>query len=142
MALRDGRFLPKSDGPLAEGTIHGAISHVAQTFRDRSKCNPTKDEDGKLSRFLQRLFRGLRNSDRNVKQQKNITGLCPLRTCKAGHHRARQGSDSTRNWRLIRHVPVMRIFEGTAGRHSSDQDSLSLKRPLLQPRFSIGSGHP
>ncbi len=56
MALRDGRFLPKSDGPLAEGTIRGAISHVAQTFRDRGERNPTKDKDGELSHFLQRLI--------------------------------------------------------------------------------------
>ncbi len=77
VALRNGRFLPKSDGPLAEGTICGAISHVAQTFQDCGEQNLTKDEDSKLSCFLQRLFWGLQNSDWNVKQQKALP-VCVL----------------------------------------------------------------
>ena len=48
MALRSGRFLRQTHGTLVEGTVRGAISYVAQTFRDEGRPNPTRDKDGEL----------------------------------------------------------------------------------------------
>ena len=53
MAMRERRFSRKSDGPLAEGTVRGTISFVSSSFRDNGKANPTKDEDGDLTRVYQ-----------------------------------------------------------------------------------------
>ena len=72
MALREGRFSKRHDGPLAEGTIRGAISYVASTFRDSDRPNPTKDDDGELGRLLSRLYRAFRNKDPAEKQQKAL----------------------------------------------------------------------
>ena len=72
MALREGRFSKRHDGPLAEGTIRGAISYVASTFRDSDRPNPTKDDDGELGRLLSRLYRAFRNKDPAEKKQKAL----------------------------------------------------------------------
>ena len=72
MAMREGKFSRKSDGPLAESTIRGAISYVSSSFRDNDRPNPTKDENGDLGRVLSRLFRAFRNKDPNPKQQKTL----------------------------------------------------------------------
>ena len=72
MAMRERRFSRKSHGPLAEGTVRGTISFVSPSFRDNGKTNPTKDEDGDLTRVLSRLYRAFRNKDPNPKQQKAL----------------------------------------------------------------------
>ena len=72
MALRSGRFSRQTHGTLVEGTVRGAISYVAQTFRDEGRPNPTRDEDGELGRILSRQFRAFRNEDPNPTQQKAI----------------------------------------------------------------------
>ena len=72
MALGQGRFSRASYDTLAEGTVRGTISFVAQDFRDNDCPNPTKDEDGELGRLLSRLFRSFRKSDSNPKQQKAL----------------------------------------------------------------------
>ena len=78
MALRGGRFSGQAYDTLAEGTVRGAISYVAQTFRDNDRPNPTKDEDGELGRLLSRLYRSFRNDDPNPVQQKALPA-CVLR---------------------------------------------------------------
>ena len=72
MAMRGARFSGPAFDTLAEGTIRGAISFVAQTFRDCDQLNPTRDEDGELGRLLSCLFRAFRNADPNPKQQKAL----------------------------------------------------------------------
>ena len=72
MALRQGRFSGAAHDTLAEGTVRGTISFVAQAFRDNDSPNPTKDEDGELGRLLSRIFRSFRKSYPNPKQQKAL----------------------------------------------------------------------
>eukprot|EP00957_Ditylum_brightwellii_P078023 5930761-Ditylum_brightwellii.AAC.2 len=57
MALHEGRFLRKSYDTLAEGTVRGAISYVAQTFQENNCPNPTKDNDSKLGQLLSRQYK-------------------------------------------------------------------------------------
>lgn len=75
LALREGRFSKRHDGPLAETTVRGTISYVASTFRDNDRPNPTKDDDGELGRLLSRLFRAFRNKDPAEKQQKALPAI-------------------------------------------------------------------
>ena len=75
MALRQGRFSPKSNEPLVESTIRSSILYVAQTFRENDRPNPTKDEDGELGRFLSRLFRAFKNQDPKPTQQKALPAV-------------------------------------------------------------------
>ena len=72
MALHEEWFSRRSDAPLAESTIRGSISFVSSPFRDNDHPNPTKDEDGDLTRVLSRLYRAFRNKDPNPKQQKAL----------------------------------------------------------------------
>ena len=65
MAMREGVFLRRFDGPLAESAVRGTISHVSLSFGDNGRVNPTKDEDGELGRVLSRLFRTFLNKDPN-----------------------------------------------------------------------------
>jgi len=50
MVLHGERLSGPAYDTLVEGTIRGAISYVAQTFRDNDRPNLMKDEDGKLGR--------------------------------------------------------------------------------------------
>jgi len=75
MAYREGRFSGPAHETLAEGTIRGAISYVASTFRDNDRTNPTLDYDGKLGRLLSRQFRAFRNKDPPLKQQKALPSI-------------------------------------------------------------------
>ena len=54
MAMHGGRVLGPAYDTLAEGTIRGAVSFVASTFRENDRPNPTKGEDGELGRLLSR----------------------------------------------------------------------------------------
>ena len=72
MALRGGRFSGPRHDSLVESTVRGAISHVASSFRDHERPNPTRDEDGDLGRFLSRLYRGFRNNDPAPSPQKAL----------------------------------------------------------------------
>eukprot|EP00957_Ditylum_brightwellii_P109126 8324956-Ditylum_brightwellii.AAC.1 len=49
---------------LAEGTVRGAISYVAQTFKENDHPNPTKDKDSKLGRLLLHQYRAFQNKDK------------------------------------------------------------------------------
>ncbi len=48
VAMHEGRFSRPCDAPLASGTISGAISHVAVTFRSHGYPNPSNDKHGAL----------------------------------------------------------------------------------------------
>eukprot|EP00957_Ditylum_brightwellii_P112759 8595847-Ditylum_brightwellii.AAC.1 len=72
MALCGGRFSGPRDAPLVEGTIQGAISYVALSFRDNNMPNPTKEADGELGQVLSRLFRAFKNGEKPEKQQSAI----------------------------------------------------------------------
>ena len=50
---------------LTKGTIRGAVSFVASSFRENDRPNPTKDEDGELGQLLSRQYRAFRNKDPN-----------------------------------------------------------------------------
>ena len=78
MAVREGRFSGKAYETLAEGSVRNTISHVAQTFRDNDRSNPTKDEDGELGRLLSRQYRAFRNEDPAPEQQRALP-MCVLR---------------------------------------------------------------
>ena len=78
MAMRGGRFSGPAYDTLVEGTMRGAVSYVAQTFRDNDRPNPMKDEDGELGRLLSRLYRAFKNGDPNPVQQK-VLPACVLR---------------------------------------------------------------
>jgi hypothetical protein len=72
MALCEARFSGPAYDKMAESTIRGAISFVASTFRENGRSNPTKDQDGKLSRLLSRQYRAFKNDDPSPAQQKAI----------------------------------------------------------------------
>ena len=72
MALREGRFSGQNVNPLAESTVRNSISFVASTFREHHRPNPTRDEDGELSRLLSRQFRAFKNEDPSPVQQKAL----------------------------------------------------------------------
>ena len=78
MAMREGRFSGQAYDKLAAGTVQSTISYVAQTFRERGRPNPTKDEDGELGRLLSRQYRAFKNDDPPPVQQKAIPA-CVLR---------------------------------------------------------------
>ncbi|KAL7467246.1 hypothetical protein ACHAXS_007491 [Conticribra weissflogii] len=72
MALRSGRFSGPTHDSLAESTIRNTISFVASSFREQDRPNPTRDEDGELSRLLSQQFRAFKNNDPNPTQQKAL----------------------------------------------------------------------
>ena len=72
MAMRGARFSGPSYDTLAEGTVRGAVSYVASSFRENDRPNPTKDEYGELGRLLSRQYRAYRNEDPNPVQQKAL----------------------------------------------------------------------
>jgi hypothetical protein len=72
MAMRHARFSAARYETLAETTVRGTISYVAQTFRENDRPNPTMDDDLQLGRLLSRLYRGLKNKDPNPAQQKAL----------------------------------------------------------------------
>ena len=74
-ALRQGRFSPKPHGTLVESTVRNTIAHVAQTFRENNRPDPTKDEDGQPGRFLSRFYRSFKNEDPKRKQQKALPAV-------------------------------------------------------------------
>ena len=78
MALREGRFSGQAYDQLAASTVQSTISYVAQTFRERGRPNPTKDEDGELGRLLSRQYRSFKNNDPPPVQQKALPA-CALR---------------------------------------------------------------
>ena len=78
MVLRCGRFSGSAYDTLAEGTVRGAVSYVAQTFRDKGRPNLTKDKDDELGRLLSCQFRAYKNEDPNPVQQKALPP-CVLR---------------------------------------------------------------
>ena len=77
MAMREGRFSGQAYDKLAAGTVQSTISYVAQTFRERGRPNPTKDEDGELGRLLSREYKAYRKQDPNLVQQKALL-VCVL----------------------------------------------------------------
>ena len=78
MALREGRFSRQAYDKLAAGTVQSTISYVAQTFREKGRPNPTRDEDGELGRLLSRQYRAFKNNDPPPVQQKALPA-CVLR---------------------------------------------------------------
>eukprot|EP00957_Ditylum_brightwellii_P113128 8627712-Ditylum_brightwellii.AAC.1 len=70
MALCEGRFSRETYDTLAEGTVRGAISYVAQTFQENNRPNPTKDTDGKLERLLSHQYRAFKNKGKNQDNKK------------------------------------------------------------------------
>ncbi len=80
MAVHNGQFSWDFQHPLAESTVCNAISHVAKTFQDHGKQNPTKYEDGKTGWLLQCPYHCLKNSYPNRTQQKAlpVCVLCEL----------------------------------------------------------------
>jgi hypothetical protein len=54
MAIRTERFLGEKYNTLAEGTVRSTIFHVVQTFREKSRPNPTKDADHEVGILLSR----------------------------------------------------------------------------------------
>lgn len=82
MAMREARFSGPAYDTLVEGTIRSTISFVASTFRDNDRPNPTKDEDGELSRLLSRQFRAYRNKDPNPVQQKALPACVLVKLAK------------------------------------------------------------
>ncbi|KAL7467245.1 hypothetical protein ACHAXS_007490, partial [Conticribra weissflogii] len=72
MALHSGRFLGPTHDSLAESTVRNTISFVASTFREQDRPNPTRDDDGKLSRLLSQQFQAFKNNDPNPAQQKAL----------------------------------------------------------------------
>ena len=72
MAMRGARFSGPAYDTLAEGTVRGAVSFVASSFRENDRSNPTKDEDGELGRILSQQYRAFRNADPNPVQQKCV----------------------------------------------------------------------
>ena len=78
MALREGRFSGQAYDQLAASTVQSTISYVAQTFREKGRPNPTRDEDGELGRLLSRQYRAFKNNDPPPVQQKALPA-CVLR---------------------------------------------------------------
>eukprot|EP00957_Ditylum_brightwellii_P087398 6652799-Ditylum_brightwellii.AAC.1 len=75
MAFCGGHFPGQAYDILAADTVQGAISYVAQTFRDNGFPNPSKDEDDKLGRLLSCQLRAYKNQDPPPVQQKALPGI-------------------------------------------------------------------
>ena len=73
-AMREATFSGDAFDQLVESTIRGTVDSVAQTFRLNDRDDPRHDSGGRLAYILQRQYRGYKNQDRSVKQQKAITG--------------------------------------------------------------------
>ena len=71
-AMREASYSPSRYTSLAEGTIRSAVDHVAQAFRANNRPDPRQDDGGRLSYVLQQQYRGYKNQDTNVVQQKAL----------------------------------------------------------------------
>ena len=77
-AMREASFSSAAYTSLAETTVRASVDNVAQTFRANNRPDPRTDDDGKLAFILQQQFKGYKNKDKNVKQQKALP-LCVIR---------------------------------------------------------------
>eukprot|EP00978_Attheya_sp_CCMP212_P004474 scaffold9753_cov35-Attheya_sp.AAC.2 len=77
-AIREAKFSHDRFKRLAEGTVRATVDYVASTFQDFSQRDSRKNSTGQTSRILSRQYRGYRNTDPAVKQQKAIP-VCVVR---------------------------------------------------------------
>ena len=77
-AMREASFSSAAYTSLAETTVRTAVNNVAQTFRANNRPDPRTDDDGKLNFILQHQYKGYKNKDKNIKQQKALP-LCVIR---------------------------------------------------------------
>ena len=77
-AMREASFSSAAYTSLAETTVRTAVDNVAQTFRANNRPDPRTDDDGKLNFILQHQYKGYKNKDKNIKQQKALP-LCVIR---------------------------------------------------------------
>ena len=112
MALHCRRYSWPLYGSLAEGTLRGAISCVAQTFRDNGHSHPTRDEDDKLCRLLSRQYRAFKNEDPNPVQQKGLPA-CVLREVKKKKSTETQQATPyghQTHWKAIKNIYIWRWY--------------------------------
>ena len=76
--MREASFSSAAYTSLAETTVRASVDNVAQTFRANNRPDPRTDDDGKLAFILQQQYKGYKNKDKNVKQQKALP-LCVIR---------------------------------------------------------------
>ncbi len=72
MVLRKGRFLQLANAPPASKTVHGAINHVAASFRSHVYPNPSLNEHGSLDWNLSCQLRSYKLADPKEWKQKAI----------------------------------------------------------------------
>jgi hypothetical protein len=72
-SVREAEYSTAAFTSLAAGTVQAAVNYVAQTFIDNFKDDPRRDKSGQTSRLLSQQYRGYKNSDPPMKQQKAAT---------------------------------------------------------------------
>jgi len=77
-SMREASYSGNSYVTLAEGTVRSTVDYVAQTFRSNNQPDPRLDDGGKLNYLLQQQYKGYKNRDKNIKQQKALPA-CILR---------------------------------------------------------------
>ncbi len=70
--MREARYSSESYDTLASTTVRGAVDYVAQAIRDDHRRDPRLDDDGKHSSILLQQYKGYKEHDKNVEQQKAI----------------------------------------------------------------------
>ena len=73
--MREAWFSTNAFDTLVESTVRAAVDNVAQTFRAHNRPDPRKDDDRRLNFILQQQYKGYKNKEGNVKQQKALP-LC------------------------------------------------------------------
>lgn len=69
-SIRDAEHSPGYDRTLASKTCRSAVDYVAQAFGDMQLPDPRHNSTGKLSRILQRQYKGYKNQDPPEKREK------------------------------------------------------------------------
>ena len=78
VAVREGRFLRPTDGPLAKNSVSDTVNAVAATFQENGREDPHRDAECNVGRLLQRQLRSYSKNDPKAIQQKALP-ICVYR---------------------------------------------------------------
>ena len=80
-SVRRNEYGKTNKTQLCKGTVSSTISHVCTTFRTNLRNDPSLEESGIKSIFLQRQMKGYKDGDPGIKHQKALP-LLVFRTMK------------------------------------------------------------
>ncbi len=72
VAVREGKFSPPADGPLAKKSVSDTVNAVAATFRENGREDPHRDAERNVGRLLQQQLRSYSKNDPKAIQQKAL----------------------------------------------------------------------